>query len=80
MAYTDAELVYKGDASYALVMEGEHTVITTRGDKDGRGAEYSALEVFCGKLLTMDDRTGERFAPEHAHSRRCAFAHSTRMP
>jgi len=31
---------------------------TTRGDKSGRGAEYSALEVFDGKLLTMDDRTG----------------------
>ncbi|KAJ1489725.1 apyrase-domain-containing protein, partial [Baffinella frigidus] len=29
------------------------------GDKSGRGAEYSALEVFDGKLLTMDDRTGD---------------------
>mmetsp|Transcript_10761 Transcript_10761/g.18448 ORF Transcript_10761/g.18448 Transcript_10761/m.18448 type:complete len:412 (-) Transcript_10761:213-1448(-) len=55
------KLVYKGDkgdASYALEMTGEATITTMRGDKSGRGAEYSALEVFDGKLLTMDDRTG----------------------
>lgn len=55
------KLVYKGDkgdASYALEITGEATITTTRGDKSGRGAEYSALEVFDGKLLTMDDRTG----------------------
>ena len=27
-------------------------------DKAGAGAEYSALEVFAGRLITMDDRTG----------------------
>lgn len=43
---------------YSLSMGDEATLKTTRGDKSGRGAEYSALEVFDGKMLTMDDRTG----------------------
>lgn len=54
-------LVYNGDlgdASYSLKMGAEATLVTARGDKSGRGAEYSALELFDGKLLTMCDRTG----------------------
>ena len=31
---------------------------TGRGDKAKRGAEYSALEIFDGRLLTFCDRTG----------------------
>ena len=55
------KLVYngaKGGASYSLEMKGEAPLITERADKAGRGAEYSALEVFDGKLITVDDRTG----------------------
>jgi len=48
----------KGAESYSLEMGAEATLLTTRGDKSGRGAEYSALELFDGKLLTMCDRTG----------------------
>ena len=48
----------KGDQSYTLAMGPEATLYTSRGDKSGRGAEYSALELFDGKLLTMCDRTG----------------------
>jgi soluble calcium-activated nucleotidase 1 len=50
-------LKFSGGA-YTLAMGDEATLKTTRGDKSGRGAEYSALELFDGKLLTMDDRTG----------------------
>lgn len=55
------KLVYngaKGGQSYSLEMKGETPLTTDRADKSGRGAEYSALEVFDGKLLTFDDRTG----------------------
>lgn len=52
-----ASLTFSSGA-YSLALESEATLKTTRGDKSGRGAEYSALEVFDGKLLTMDDRTG----------------------
>ena len=47
-----------GDPSYHLEMKGEAPVDTDKGDKSKRGAEYSALEVFGGKLLTFCDRTG----------------------
>lgn len=47
-----------GDKSYSLTMVGETGVNTSSGDKNKRGAEYSALEVFDGKLLTFCDRTG----------------------
>jgi hypothetical protein len=33
-------------------------VRTGRGDKAKRGAEYSALEIFDGRILTFCDRTG----------------------
>lgn len=46
-----------GESSYALEMSGEAPVDTNRGDKSNRGAEYSALEVFGGKLLTFCDRS-----------------------
>ena len=51
------KLVFSGGA-YTLALDSEATLKSTRGDKSGRGAEYSALECFDGKLLTMDDRTG----------------------
>jgi hypothetical protein len=47
-----------GEGSYTLTAGPEARLYTRRGDKDGRGAEYSALELFDGKLLTMCDRTG----------------------
>jgi len=55
------KLTYNGSAgaaSYSIDMPGEQPIRTTRGDKAGRGAEYSALEVFDGRLITADDRTG----------------------
>ena len=51
------KLVFSG-GGYTLALDSEATLKCTRGDKSGRGAEYSALEVFDGKLMTMDDRTG----------------------
>jgi hypothetical protein len=57
-----ANLVYVGNKdteSYRLELGPESTLWVDRGDKSGRGAEYSALEVFDGRLLTMDDRTGD---------------------
>ena len=51
------KLIFSAGA-YTLVLDSEATLKSTRGDKSGRGAEYSALECFDGKLLTMDDRTG----------------------
>ena len=51
------KLVYSG-GGYSLALDSEATLKSMRGDKSGRGAEYSALEVFDGKLMTMDDRTG----------------------
>lgn len=61
-------LIYNGangEASYSIELSDEHTVVTKHGDKSGRGAEYSALEVFGGELLTFDDRTGnvDRLVP-----------------
>ena len=50
-------ITFSGGA-YTLALDSEATLKSTRGDKSGRGAEYSALECFDGKLLTMDDRTG----------------------
>ena len=35
-----------------------HKLVTTRGDKKGRGAEFSAIQVYQNKLLIFDDRTG----------------------
>jgi len=54
-------ITYNGDAgdkSYSIDLSGEQPLRTKRGDKAGRGAEYSALEVFSNRLITMDDRTG----------------------
>ena len=54
-------ITYNGDAgdkSYSIDLSGEQPLRTKRGDKAGRGAEYSALEVFANRLITMDDRTG----------------------
>lgn len=54
-------LTYNGDKgpdSYTLTRGKEVTLVTSRGDKSDRGAEYSALEIFDGRLLTMCDRTG----------------------
>jgi len=55
------KLVYDGalgDKSYRVDLKSEEPIRTARGDKAGRGAEYSALEVFAGRLITADDRTG----------------------
>ena len=55
------KIVYNGAAgeqSYSMDLPHEQPLRTKRGDKAGRGAEYSALEVFQGRLITMDDRTG----------------------
>lgn len=55
------KLVYngaKGTASYSFEFAGEAPLMTERADKSGRGAEYSALEIFGGKMFTFDDRTG----------------------
>lgn len=62
-------LTYKGDmgdASYSLEITSETLITTTRSDDAARGAEYSALEVFDGKLLTFCDRTGnvDEFVPK----------------
>jgi hypothetical protein len=60
------KLKYLGDlaeGSYSLVMMGEAPVDTDRGDKSKRGAEYSALEVFDGKLLTFCDRSLDLHCP-----------------
>lgn len=62
------------DGKYAFSMEGEDVasrapgaaprerrsskLVTTEGDKSERGAEYSLLEWFGGKLITACDRTG----------------------
>ena len=51
-------------SSYAIEMEPYekpavgHKLLTTRGDKKGRGAEFSAIQVYQNKLLIFDDRTG----------------------
>jgi len=50
-------LTFSG-GTYALSIESETTLKTLRGDDSRRGAEYSALELFDGKLIAMDDRTG----------------------
>ena len=54
LVYTGAN----GSKSYTIDMPGEQPIRTGRGDKAGRGAEYSALEIFDGKMVTADDRTG----------------------
>jgi soluble calcium-activated nucleotidase 1 len=46
------------DGRYALVLDGEDLVTTMEGDSSDRGAEYSVLENFSGKLVTACDRTG----------------------
>eukprot|EP00930_Biecheleria_cincta_P002325 TRINITY_DN103336_c0_g1_i1.p1 TRINITY_DN103336_c0_g1~~TRINITY_DN103336_c0_g1_i1.p1 ORF type:complete len:426 (+),score=75.85 TRINITY_DN103336_c0_g1_i1:161-1438(+) len=54
-------LTYRGNfgqESYAFDFKREADLFTTRGDKADRGAEYSTLEVFRGKLLAACDRTG----------------------
>jgi soluble calcium-activated nucleotidase 1 len=53
------KLTYSDDNKYSLELTGESNVVTKDGDKSSRGAEYSALEIFDGKLLTMCDRTGD---------------------
>ena len=44
--------------AYTLGALNHSVVATKRGDKAGRGAEFSALEVLGARLLTFDDRTG----------------------
>ena len=54
-------LVYEGDrgeCSYRILRDGEHEFHIDRGDSSKRGAEYSAIEVFDGKIITFCDRTG----------------------
>jgi soluble calcium-activated nucleotidase 1 len=45
---------------YTLEMEATRTLITKHNEA-GRGAEFSELTVFDGRLLTFDDRTGDVF-------------------
>lgn len=61
-------LTYRGNsgqASYSFEFKRDADLFTTRGDKSSRGAEYSTLEVFRGKLLSACDRTGnlDEFIP-----------------
>jgi soluble calcium-activated nucleotidase 1 len=68
--YSQASLQYvgaKGDGSYTLSALEEHKIVVRHaGDKakgeGGRGAEFSALEMWQGELLTVDDRTGGVFS------------------
>jgi hypothetical protein len=53
-----ASLVYDG-STYSIDLGYEHQLdMLTGADQSNRGAEFSALELYNGKLLTMDDRTG----------------------
>lgn len=45
---------------YTLEMDETRT-LTTQHNEAGRGAEFSELTVFNGRLLTFDDRTGDVF-------------------
>lgn len=45
---------------YAMEAEAART-LTTKHNEAGRGAEFSELTVFEGRLLTFDDRTGDVF-------------------
>ena len=58
-SFSTAALTYDAGANaYTLGELAHNQVATSRGDQAGRGGEFSALEVFGGKLLTFDDRTG----------------------
>jgi hypothetical protein len=52
-----------GDTNkYTMVMETADTrTLKTKHNEAGRGAEFSELTIFDGRLLTFDDRTGEVF-------------------
>eukprot|EP00928_Gymnodinium_smaydae_P019923 TRINITY_DN1767_c0_g3_i1.p1 TRINITY_DN1767_c0_g3~~TRINITY_DN1767_c0_g3_i1.p1 ORF type:complete len:421 (+),score=54.38 TRINITY_DN1767_c0_g3_i1:57-1319(+) len=55
------DLVYLGcygEQSYSVETLGESKLSTSRGDSTSRGAEYSVLEIFNGRLITACDRTG----------------------
>jgi soluble calcium-activated nucleotidase 1 len=64
--YSETKLQYvgaKGDGSYEMSPLDEHKLVVRHaGDaahgEGGRGAEFSALEMWQGQLITMDDRTG----------------------
>lgn len=45
---------------YTMVMEKSRT-LKTQHNEAGRGAEFSELTVYNGRLLTFDDRTGDVF-------------------
>jgi len=45
---------------YSMEVEPART-LTTKHNEAGRGAEFSELTVFDGRLLTFDDRTGDVF-------------------
>ena len=52
-----ATLRYDGN-EYSMDAGVEHQLECPVADTGGRGAEFSALQLFQGKLLTFDDRTG----------------------
>eukprot|EP00730_Choanoeca_flexa_P018850 TRINITY_DN9188_c0_g1_i2.p1 TRINITY_DN9188_c0_g1~~TRINITY_DN9188_c0_g1_i2.p1 ORF type:complete len:382 (+),score=113.29 TRINITY_DN9188_c0_g1_i2:205-1350(+) len=51
-------LTRRADGSYALSLDHPAQTLTSTLAARGRGAELSELQVFDGKLLTVDDRTG----------------------
>jgi len=53
----------KNSNLYTMEMEPTSSTrtLTTKHNEDGRGAEFSELSVFDGRLLTFDDRTGDVF-------------------
>ncbi|OEU22433.1 apyrase [Fragilariopsis cylindrus CCMP1102] len=52
----------KDTNKYTMVMETADTrTLKTKHNEAGRGAEFSELTIFDGRLLTFDDRTGEVF-------------------
>ena len=58
-AFAYGKLTYDAAAkTYSYKIEGESEIATTEHDKSDRGAEYSLLELFGGKLVTACDRTG----------------------
>ena len=58
-AFAYGKLAYDAGAkTYSYAIEGESEIATEEHDKSDRGAEYSLLELFGGKLVTACDRTG----------------------
>eukprot|EP00045_Choanoeca_perplexa_P008563 m.80436 g.80436 ORF g.80436 m.80436 type:complete len:384 (-) comp14540_c1_seq2:653-1804(-) len=56
-----AALIRHADRTYTMQLGDTHTVLHSTLAAKGRGAELSELQVFDGKLLTVDDRTGVVF-------------------